>query len=165
MIICAILRQLHLTLSLALSILLHHIFPRSPSSYLVQNGWIMQPFDVIVVDQLSASIPLLRWLLATRVLFYCHFPDLLLSPGANLSAIPGSSSATRTSPSTLSSILRLLYRIPFNAIEHSTTGKYIKIFFYVLYYVSLILYGQAKRTRLLSTPFSLEASSTKRFQN
>ena len=27
--------------------------------------------------QVSAVNPLLRWLTAARVLFYCHFPDLL----------------------------------------------------------------------------------------
>ncbi|KAI4108804.1 MAG: hypothetical protein L6R37_000802 [Teloschistes peruensis] len=39
--------------------------------------------DVFFVDQLSAGVPFLRWWFGgeqsgTRVLFYCHFPDLLL---------------------------------------------------------------------------------------
>lgn len=37
--------------------------------------------DVFVVDQLSACVPLLRWLYPKRqrTLFYCHFPDQLLA--------------------------------------------------------------------------------------
>lgn len=34
------------------------------------------------VDQLAAGLPLMRWLWPnTRILFYCHFPDLLLVSG------------------------------------------------------------------------------------
>ena len=34
------------------------------------------------IDQLSAGIPFLRWFFEdTRILFYCHFPDLLLVQG------------------------------------------------------------------------------------
>ena len=36
-------------------------------------------FDIFVVDQLSAPIPLLRTALGTGVVFYCHFPDKLLT--------------------------------------------------------------------------------------
>lgn len=37
--------------------------------------------DVFIVDQLSACVPLLRWLYPKRqrTLFYCHFPDQLLA--------------------------------------------------------------------------------------
>ncbi|KAK4934901.1 Alpha-1,3-mannosyltransferase-like protein [Elasticomyces elasticus] len=37
--------------------------------------------DVFIVDQLSACVPLLRWLYSNRqrTLFYCHFPDQLLA--------------------------------------------------------------------------------------
>ena len=37
--------------------------------------------DVFVVDQLSACVPLLRWIFPEqqRILFYCHFPDQLLA--------------------------------------------------------------------------------------
>lgn len=57
--------------------------------------------DVLVVDQLSAPVPLLR-LLGARVLFYCHFPDLLLAPHA--------------------SALQRLYRAPVDWLEEVTTG-------------------------------------------
>lgn len=83
-IFCAIMRQLHLSLSL--------IYSRELRNY-----------DCILIDQLSASIPLLR-LVAPRItiLFYCHFPDYLL--------------ASRTS------YIKSLYRIPFDWIEQYTTG-------------------------------------------
>jgi alpha-1,3/alpha-1,6-mannosyltransferase len=37
-------------------------------------------FDVIVCDLVSHAIPLLRFLSLTRIVFYCHFPDQLLTP-------------------------------------------------------------------------------------
>ncbi|KAF8247738.1 UDP-Glycosyltransferase/glycogen phosphorylase [Wilcoxina mikolae CBS 423.85] len=83
-ILCAILRQLHLTLSLLLS--------GEVSAY-----------DCLFIDQLSACIPLFHFF-APRisVLFYCHFPDYLL--------------ASRRS------LVKSLYRIPFDWIEGFTTG-------------------------------------------
>ncbi|KAK2713323.1 uncharacterized protein LOC136041012 [Artemia franciscana] len=35
--------------------------------------------DIIIVDQVSAPIPVLRWFTNAKILFYCHFPDLLLT--------------------------------------------------------------------------------------
>ena len=66
-ILCAILRQLHLVLSITLF-----------SSELVR----LRP-DAFIVDQLSACVPLLRLLAPreSRLLFYCHFPDKLLVRG------------------------------------------------------------------------------------
>ena len=37
-----------------------------------------QRYDVLIVDQLSSPIPILR-LCGSRIIFYCHFPDLALS--------------------------------------------------------------------------------------
>eukprot|EP01125_Pyxidicula_operculata_P004643 TRINITY_DN1746_c0_g1_i1.p1 TRINITY_DN1746_c0_g1~~TRINITY_DN1746_c0_g1_i1.p1 ORF type:complete len:328 (+),score=48.26 TRINITY_DN1746_c0_g1_i1:28-1011(+) len=59
-------------------------------------------FDVIFVDQISATIPLLKFS-RKRVVFYCHFPDLLLT--------------SRTS------ILKWLYRLPFDFLEEITTDE------------------------------------------
>lgn len=59
-------------------------------------------YDVIFVDQVSAVNPFLRLLTSGQVLFYCHFPDLLL--------------AQRRSP------LHMLYRLPLDWIEEMTTG-------------------------------------------
>ncbi|ORY02043.1 mannosyltransferase [Clohesyomyces aquaticus] len=63
-ILCAILRQIHLIVQIALfSSELRHLKPTS-----------------FFVDQLSAGIPLLRLLQPdVRVIFYCHFPDKLLA--------------------------------------------------------------------------------------
>ncbi|KAF9161614.1 Alpha-1,3-mannosyltransferase-like protein [Actinomortierella ambigua] len=80
-IVCAILRNLHLALSL--------LFLSS------------ETFDIIIVDQLSVSIPLLRWT-GAKIFFYCHFPDKLL---------------TRRD-----SLLKRLYRFPVDLIEELTTG-------------------------------------------
>ncbi|KAI7934632.1 hypothetical protein MJO29_015895 [Puccinia striiformis f. sp. tritici] len=96
--VCAILRQLHLTVNLIIRSLV-------PSD--------QPPVDVYFVDQLSASIPLLRYATRTRVLFYCHFPDLLLSPTSN------ASSGTPSWISTLKSI----YRIPLDWLEEYTTAN------------------------------------------
>jgi alpha-1,3/alpha-1,6-mannosyltransferase len=56
-----------------------------------------------LVDQLSAGVPLLRLLYPSpRILFYCHFPDKLL--------------ASRRS------IIKRVYRIPFDWVESWSTG-------------------------------------------
>jgi glycosyltransferase involved in cell wall biosynthesis len=36
-------------------------------------------FDVVVIDQVAHAVPLVRLFTECRVLFYCHFPDQLLS--------------------------------------------------------------------------------------
>lgn len=63
-ILCAILRQVHLILQIA--VLSNELKELNPTSFFV--------------DQLSAGIPLLRILQPhVRVIFYCHFPDKLLA--------------------------------------------------------------------------------------
>ncbi|KAH8906549.1 UDP-Glycosyltransferase/glycogen phosphorylase [Coniochaeta sp. PMI_546] len=65
-ILCAIARQLHLILHTAL--FTSELRSLSPSAFFV--------------DQLSAGLPLLQLLNPTTpILFYCHFPDLLLVQG------------------------------------------------------------------------------------
>lgn len=65
-ILCAILRQLHLILDIAL---------------FTSELKTLDP-DAFFVDQLSAGLPLLQLLRRkTPILFYCHFPDLLLVRG------------------------------------------------------------------------------------
>jgi alpha-1,3/alpha-1,6-mannosyltransferase len=81
-IICAILRQLHLILW----------------TYFTSELSLLKP-DAFVVDQLSAGLPWLAYLYPdTRILFYTHFPDLLLAQGR-------------------SAWLKRVYRIPFDALE------------------------------------------------
>lgn len=100
-IVFAILRQLHLALTLL-------SWTYFSSSYI--------PPDVYIVDQLSTAIPLLRWFARTRVIFYCHFPDLLLSPGRSGydSGIAGKERK---------SLLRAIYRLPIDQLEEATTGE------------------------------------------
>jgi len=81
----------------------------------------LAPFDVLVIDQLSASIPLLRLAGLNRVVFYCHFPDLLLAP--DRSASLGAIQANRS----LKGRVRALYRAPIDKIEELTTGCADKI--------------------------------------
>ncbi|PQQ20217.1 alpha-1 3/1 6-mannosyltransferase ALG2-like [Prunus yedoensis var. nudiflora] len=64
-------------------------------------------FDVILADQVSIVIPLLKLKKSTKVLFYCHFPDLLLAQHTT--------------------ILRRIYRKPIDFIEEMTTGIADKI--------------------------------------
>ena len=60
-------------------------------------------YDVIFCDQVSTYVPVLRMLCPrTRILFYCHHPDLLLSQPGGLA--------------------KRLYRLPFDAIEQVTTA-------------------------------------------
>ncbi|KAA1098211.1 Alpha-1,3-mannosyltransferase-like protein [Puccinia graminis f. sp. tritici] len=98
--ICAILRQLHLTFNLIVS----RLFSDEDSA------------DLYFVDQLSASIPLLRYATRTRVLFYCHFPDLLLSP-VNINS---NSFGTK---GWILSKLKSTYRIPLDWLEEYTTAN------------------------------------------
>eukprot|EP00775_Hariotina_reticulata_P008164 gene8164-8355_t len=73
--------------------------------YLAWRVWSgnMPDYDVIIVDQVAAVVPLLRLLLpGVRILFYCHFPDLLLSQR--------------------SSFIKLLYRMPLDYLEEVATG-------------------------------------------
>jgi len=63
-------------------------------------------FDVIIVDQVSHHIPLLRLLFPkSKIVFYCHFPDKLLVRWDSKF-----------------SLLKKLYRIPFDYFEELTTG-------------------------------------------
>lgn len=63
----------------------------------------LESWDVVVADQVSTCLPLLRILARrSRLVFYCHFPDKLL--------------ARR------SSWLRRLYRLPFDILEELTTA-------------------------------------------
>ncbi|XP_071952499.1 alpha-1,3/1,6-mannosyltransferase ALG2-like [Antedon mediterranea] len=60
-----------------------------------------EDYDVVICDQISACIPFLK-LKSGKILFYCHFPDQLLS--------------------IRKSLLKKLYRGPIDWIEEMTTG-------------------------------------------
>ena len=92
-ILFAHLRQLHLTL---------HLLRAAPSH------------DVYFVDQLSTCIPFLRLFAHKRVVFYCHFPDKLLSEGELL--FDGTIKRRRAG------LLKRMYRYPMDWLEETTTG-------------------------------------------
>lgn len=58
--------------------------------------------DVIIADQVSACLPVLKRS-GARVVFYCHFPDMMLSQRGGF--------------------LKRLYRRPIDALEEWSTGK------------------------------------------
>lgn len=134
-IVCAILRQLHLSLQFLLATFLHHLatllpflnrFLLPPSHPFTSSpDWSarrqLAPFDVLVIDQLSASIPLLRLAGLNRVVFYCHFPDFLLAPDRSASL------AQITTNRSLKGRVRALYRAPIDKLEELTTGCADKI--------------------------------------
>lgn len=65
-----------------------------------------QNFDIIIVDQVSHHIPLLKLLFPkAKIVFYCHFPDKLLVRWDSSFSLP-----------------KKLYRIPFDYFEEITTG-------------------------------------------
>ncbi|KAM3527071.1 hypothetical protein NHJ13051_003112 [Beauveria bassiana] len=88
-ILCAILRHIHLLLHIWLTGELEDLKPA-----------------IFIVDQLSAGLPWLRLLVSpkTGIVFYCHFPDLLLVQGRH------------------ASLLKRLYRIPFDRLEEWSMG-------------------------------------------
>ncbi|CAH0002368.1 unnamed protein product [Clonostachys byssicola] len=60
--------------------------------------------DALIVDQLSAGLPLLQYFVTSGpILFYCHFPDLLLAQGREKT-------------------IKRLYRVPFDWLEEFTMG-------------------------------------------
>ena len=59
--------------------------------------------EVIFVDQISACIPFIRLFSRAKIVFYCHFPDQLLTQ-------------RQTS-------LKSLYRMPLDWLEEITTGQ------------------------------------------
>lgn len=59
-------------------------------------------FDIILADQVSIIIPLMKVKKPTKIMFYCHFPDLLLAQHTTT--------------------LRRMYRAPIDYIEEQTTG-------------------------------------------
>lgn len=82
---------------------LHILFALARNTWLaVAAAFLAGPVDVFICDQVSICVPILRMLRPdARVLFYCHHPDLLLT--------------------SRKSILKRLYRLPFDVLEELTT--------------------------------------------
>ncbi|PAV23401.1 glycosyltransferase family 4 [Pyrrhoderma noxium] len=92
-ILCAHLRQLHLT------------------KYLLRDK--LSIHDVFFVDQLSTCVPFLRAYARRRVLFYVHFPDKLLADGQ----FEGIMVKRKRG-----GLLKRFYRMPMDWLEEKTTG-------------------------------------------
>ncbi|XP_020248675.1 alpha-1,3/1,6-mannosyltransferase ALG2-like [Asparagus officinalis] len=59
-------------------------------------------FDIVLADQVSVIVPLMKFKRSTKIIFYCHFPDLLLAQHTTTA--------------------RRLYRKPIDLLEEATTG-------------------------------------------
>jgi alpha-1,3/alpha-1,6-mannosyltransferase len=120
-ILFAILRQLTLTLLLFLSLLPSTHLPFSLIPSFLRPIKHARQFDVFFVDQLSVCVPFVRWALGTRVVFYCHFPDKLLSGGWDLkSAEEGG--PKRKEVGGWKDLIKGVYRLPIDLVEEFTTG-------------------------------------------
>nr|XP_031861951.1 uncharacterized protein CI109_002781 [Kwoniella shandongensis]KAA5529023.1 hypothetical protein CI109_002781 [Kwoniella shandongensis] len=87
----------------------------------------IEPFDIFFVDQQSVAIPLLRFVSGTRVVFYCHFPDKLLSGGWEINVDAqgqeGMGIVERKKGSESVGLAKKLYRWPIDKLEEITTGQ------------------------------------------
>ncbi len=144
-ILCSMLRQLHLTYLLLLQIYSPRFFLSFlntligmfrfllfiPSGQQPRNSiglHKIEAFDIYFVDQLSVSIPLIRWFGQRRVIFYCHFPDWLLSglwdfDVKNNKNEDGAQIVMKKNGNLLMRVIKFLYRLPFDRIEEITTGS------------------------------------------
>lgn len=113
-IIFSILRSLLLTVLLCLS-----LFLPGPASFFNPLSPLAR-FDVYIVDQQSVCVPLLRFLAGTRVVFYCHFPDKLLSGGWEVSVDRKGQGGVRKGGK---SLIKRVYRWPVDKLEEWTTGE------------------------------------------
>lgn len=82
----------------------------------------MYNLDLAVIDQLSVSVPIAQRLLGCKVLFYCHFPDKLLSTRAPAGGGEADPSQIAAQSRRQLSLVKRLYRAPFDALEERTTG-------------------------------------------
>ncbi|KAK8846831.1 hypothetical protein IAR55_005919 [Kwoniella newhampshirensis] len=120
-IVFSILRSLTLAFLLIFSLLLPG--PPTPMNPLSP----IEPFDIFFIDQQSVAIPLLRFMSGTRVVFYCHFPDKLLSGGWEINVDAkgqeGMSTVERKTGTGSVSVAKRLYRWPIDKLEEVTTGQ------------------------------------------
>jgi alpha-1,3/alpha-1,6-mannosyltransferase len=105
-IICAILRGIWLSLFLLFNWTQHNPLIRYGNASYHDNKDLLGEYDIIITDILSVyNFPLL--FTTSRTIFYCHYPDLLLS---------------KAESNPILNILKFVYRLPVNMIETFTTG-------------------------------------------
>ncbi|CEH15490.1 related to alpha--mannosyltransferase alg2 [Ceraceosorus bombacis] len=118
----AIAQQFSLFFQLCIALLCFRFpgaIPKGVYSFLSSTKPI-EPYDLIFVDQLSAIVPWIRHVTATRVVFYCHYPDKEISNSiARQRAIERGEGGP--------GLLRALYRIPFDLYEEATMGSSDKV--------------------------------------
>ncbi|ORY27764.1 putative glycolipid mannosyltransferase [Naematelia encephala] len=112
-ILFSILRSLLLTVLLILSAWI------PPPPGLINPVAPLGKFDIFFVDQQSVCVPLLRFALGTRVVFYCHFPDKLLSGGWEVGEDKAGEGLKRSGVG----LAKKLYRWPVDKLEEWTTGQ------------------------------------------
>lgn len=66
---------------------------------MIQTGEIKK-YDLFFVDQLSTCVPFFHYFSDAKILFYCHFPDQLMTSRTN--------------------IIKKIYRLPFDLLEQMT---------------------------------------------
>ncbi|ODN80447.1 hypothetical protein L202_02687 [Cryptococcus amylolentus CBS 6039] len=115
---CTILFSILRSLFLATLLLTSLLLPDPPSPFNPLSP--LPKFDLYIVDQQSVAIPLLRFVSGSRVIFYCHFPDKLLSGGWDIRIDDKDSYVRRQSGVGL---LKRLYRWPIDKLEQWTTGQ------------------------------------------
>lgn len=89
----------------------------------------LKAYDLYIVDQLSVCVPLLRWFGQRRVIFYCHFPDKLLTGRYEIEVEETQREKDvdirkSAGGNALVNVLQNLYRMPFDAAEELTTGGF-----------------------------------------
>lgn len=98
---------------------------------LIRNGG--NKFDLIIADQISTGLPILKKVLSKRIIFYCHFPDLLLVKKDEAGNFPSTTTAATTT--TISVLLKriLIYlkyfyrKLVFDRLEEFSLGYVDKI--------------------------------------
>ena len=98
--------------------------------------------DIYIVDQVSICVPFLKILSSKKVLFYCHYPDMLLTERK--------------------SFLKLLYRKPLDHLEGLTTSMSDKILVNSLFTKGVVskTFSQVKKCEVL-----YPSLNTSKFEN
>ncbi|CDW55539.1 adh short and Glycos transf 1 and Glyco trans 4 4 domain containing protein [Trichuris trichiura] len=76
---------------------------------LIVSAFYSSSFQLIFVDQISVAMPVVRCFTKAKIVFYCHFPDMLLT--------------------TRRSLIKSLYRIPIDFVEDWSMSKADYVFF------------------------------------
>ncbi|KHJ48705.1 hypothetical protein D918_01007 [Trichuris suis] len=76
---------------------------------LIVSTFYSSSFQLIFIDQISVAMPVVRCFTKAKIVFYCHFPDMLLT--------------------TRKSLIKSLYRMPIDFVEDWSMSKADYVFF------------------------------------